>query len=100
MPLLCYTLAGCQLRHLPGDTPNPNYLSEIYVCAETLREMSNLVKKHLPTETVSVVEIAQARKAWPENMKWVKPTQGVWGCRFPNGPTVFQFIDGKKIEID
>lgn len=99
-PLLCYTLSGCQHRHLPGDTPNPDYLSEVYVCAGTVREMSNLIKRHLPTEIVSVVEITQARREWPSNMKWVSPSPGVWGSRFPNGATVFQFVEGKKIEID
>ncbi len=62
--------------------------------------MANLLKKHLPTEEVSQIEVSQARRAWPSNMKWVKPSPGVWGSRFPNGPTVFQFTEGAKIEID
>lgn len=98
--LLCYTIQGSQSRFLPCDQPNKEYLSQVYVCATTLREMSSLIKRHLPCEEISVVEISQADKQWPPNMRWIKPESGVWGCKRANGPIVFRFENGQATEID
>lgn len=98
--LLCYTVEGTQSRFMPCDQPNKEYLSQIYVCATTLREMSSLIKRHVPLEEVTVVEISQAKNQWPANMKWVKPEPGVWASRFANGPIVYRFNEGARTEID
>jgi hypothetical protein len=98
--LLCYTLQGTQPRFLASDTPNPDYLAEIYVCAMSIRDMRGLLRLHMTTEEVSVEGFASARKEWPPNMKWVSRSLGVWGSRFPNGPTVFKFSNGSKTEED
>ena len=98
--LLCYTVEGSQSRFLPCDQPNKEYLSQIYVCATSLREMSSLIKTHLPLEEISVIDISQADKQWPPNMKWVKPEPGVWGSKRANGAVVLKFDKGKGEEID
>lgn len=98
--LLCYTIQGTQPRYLPGDAPNPDYLSEIYVCAPTSREMLNLIRRHLPKEELTIVEVVQSAKGWPSNMKWVAPEPGVWGSKYRNGASVFRFEAGVKTELD
>lgn len=98
--LLCYTVKGSQSRFLPCDQPNREYLSQIYVCATTLREMASLIKKHLPLEDLTVVDISQAEKQWSSNMKWITPEPGVWASRFVNGPIVYRLCEGERTEID
>lgn len=63
--------------------------------------MAELIKKHMPNETLSVVEIArESKKEFPKNMRFTKAEKGVWAVRSPNSMTIFRMIEGEAIELD
>ena len=99
--LICYTLNGTLPTYGDHLTRNPDHVARIYVCGESLRDMTNLIKQHLPAEEITPPYVANPReKGWPSQMRNIKRERGVWVAKAAGSIVIHKADKGTLTEIE